>query len=463
MGPVAFGYPPESTPLDSVGSMGVLEALIGVDKSGEPTPLLATAWTLSDDGLSVVFELRKGVKFHDNTDFNAASVKWNMDENIKTRRITTVSSVDIVDDYKVKFNLPQFNNAVYTQISDIPYVSRASVEKNGVDWAKANAVGTGPFKQKSFTRDVSVVKVRFDNYWNKDMPYTDGITHIFIPDATTAMMSFQSGEGNVLVIGSDGKEAKDLAAKGYVVRGFPGMANFLSTDSNNPESPFSKIQVRQALEYAIDKKTITAALGFGFMDAINQLAPAGFVGKNPNIADRPYDPAKAKQLLAAAGYPQGFKTKLMAIQAFTNPESVTAIQTNLNQVGITTEIDLMDIGRGMGTLMGGWKNGMMIAGTGLDPNLCQRLSADLGVKSPMSPSLKRPDQWQPTLDKAMAARDVQTRDKYLQDLMKVAVDDMFVVPLWTTYDLAAMYKTINSDMLINHHIKWNPASAWIGE
>jgi len=462
MGPVAFGYPPKSNPLDGAGFSGVLEALIGVDKMGEPTPLLATGWEISEDGKSVTFHLRKGVKFHDGTDFNAKAVKWNMDLDMEAKLITTVTSVDIVDDHTVKYNLPEYSSVVFTQVSDIVFISPEAVAKNGEEWARTNAVGTGAFMQKDFKRDVSVTKVKFNDYWSKGLPYLDGMTNVFIPDSTSAKISFEAGEAQILT-GLDGKSARELEGKGFAVRAFDGMSSFFVYDSKNPNSPFSKLKVRQALDYAINKKAICDTVGAGYMKVINQIAPAGFVGHNPGIQDRPFDPAKAKQLLAEAGYPNGFQTKLMGMQAFTNADVVTAIQSYLKDVGIEVTVDMMDIGRGFQLRATGWENGIMFAGTGLDPNLCQRLAVDLGTNTPVFPNLERPAQWQPLLDQAGAARDVNGRDQKLQELMKVAVDEMFVVPLYTSADIAALDKKVNCGLLLEHHIKWNPADAWLAK
>jgi peptide/nickel transport system substrate-binding protein len=460
-GPVAFGYPPGSQPFDFWGGFGILEALIGVDGQGEPTPLLATSWDLAADGKSVTFNLRKGVKFHDDTPFNAQAVKWSVDKFIEAHVISTVSSIDVIDDYTVRFNLPQFNNAVYTQISDLTYISPTAAEKNGIDWAKTHAVGTGPFMQKEFIRDVSITKVKFPDYWDTGKPYLDGMLNVFIPDPTTAKMSFEAGEAHILMIGSDGKVAKELADKGFVVRGMPGMASFLATDSVNADSPFYSAKVRMALEYAINKKQITDTVGQGYMDPLDQICPPGMVGNNPGIKERAYDPAMAKQLLAEAGYPDGFETKLMALQGFTSSDIVTAVQGYMKDVGIDVAVDLMDMGRGFQTMFQGWRNGMMFAGTGLDPNMCQRLSADLSASSPYNPCLKKPDSWQTTLDQALAARDVATRDKYLQQMMQINYDEEMVVPLWALYDTAALQPSVHCDLLLYHHIKWNPAGAWI--
>ena len=462
-GPAAFGYPPASGPLDSSGSLGVLEGLIGVDGLGEPVPKLAKSWDVSADGKTATFKLEEGVKYHDYTDFNSETVKWMVELYIEAGMIPTVSSVDAVDEYTVRFNMPQYNNAVFTQISDIHYISPTAVEENGVDWAKTHAVGTGPFMQEEFIRDVSITKVRFDEYWDEGKPYLDGLMNIYIPDSTTAKMSFEAGEAQILMVGNNGNTALDLANKGYEVRGIPGMAQFLVVDSANADSPFSDINVRLAVEHAINKQAVVDTVGKGYMIALNQLAPEGFVGYNPDLPIRAYDPDKARQLLADAGYPNGFESMLMGIAAFTNPDVATALQAYLADIGIDVTVDLMDMGRGFQTRKDGWDNGMMIGGTGLDPNMCQRLSVDLGEGTPNYPDTVKPPEWQSALNKALAARDVASRGEALQELMKITYDEEYVICCWATYDIAALDPTVHADIMTYHHIKWSPSDAWLSQ
>ena len=124
-------------------------------------------------------------------------------------------------------------------MSDILFISPTAVQKNGTDWAKTNPVGTGPFKQTEFIRDVSITKMKFSDYWDQGLPYLDGMKMVVIPDATSAKMSFQAGEADMITVSGDYKGAKELAAKGYTVRYMPGMANFLVTDRGNADSPFA--------------------------------------------------------------------------------------------------------------------------------------------------------------------------------------------------------------------------------
>jgi peptide/nickel transport system substrate-binding protein len=461
-GPASFGYPPKAGPSDTQGTIGILQPLVNQDAQGNPTQLLATAWKTADDGKSVTFTLRQGVKFHDGSPFNAQVVKWNYDLDIKAGKINSVSSVDVVDTYTVKFNLPQFNNAVIAQISDIYMISQSSVDKNGADWAAANAVGTGPFKQGEFVRDASLTKVKYADYWAKGLPYLDVFKQVFIPDKTAARMAFEAGEAQILDLQSDGAAADQLKAK-YNIRSKSSGSWFLISDFGNADSPFNKLQVRQALDYAINKKALVDTIGHGYLDALSQVVTPEFSCYNPNIKEIPYDPAKARDLLKQAGYPTGFSTMLFTIAGFTDPAIMTALQGYLNDVGIIATINNMDMGTGFTTVQQGWKNGLYLGATGFNANMCQRLGPDLGATSKNYPNSPRPANWQATLDKAAAAMDNAGRDQYLQQLWQITADNAFITSLFGDRKIIAMDKSVNSEYLTWHPVKWNPADTWINK
>ena len=165
--------------------------------------VLATDWKVAADGKSITFNLRKGVKFHDGTDFNAAAAKWNMDRylNVNPGNVPLWASIDVVDDYTIKLNLKSFQNTILNSLESTAgmMVSPTAAQKNGEDWMKINEAGTGPFTLKSFSRDVSVQLYRFDGYWGAK-PYLDGVTFNIIADTNTARMAFEGGQDDVFIL-----------------------------------------------------------------------------------------------------------------------------------------------------------------------------------------------------------------------------------------------------------------------
>jgi ABC-type transport system substrate-binding protein len=286
------------------------------------------------------------------------------------------------------------------------------------------------------------------------------VEYAIVADATTAQIAFKSGAAQFLMQPSP-KVGADLQAQGYNVRSMPGSLWFLAPDSANQDSPYANKSVREALEYALDRPAIAKGTGYGFSQATNQLTGPTMTGYNPDIKGRPYDVAKAKKLLADAGYPNGFKTTLYALNT-TDSDTLVALQSYLNAVGINATIDLCDSGRWISVRSGsGWKNGLMLTRTGQDPNLCQRLIPDVGGGSLYYKNMLRPAEFDTLLAQASSAMDLQGRIKLLQQFMKLVSDEATVVALWTGADIGAFDKTLNCDYLTIHHVQWKPGEAWL--
>ena len=199
-------------------------------------------------------------------------------------------------------------------------VSPTAAQKNGNDWMKTNEAGTGPFTLKTFTRDVAVQYVRYDNYW-AGKAYLDAITLNIIADANTARMAFEAGQDDVFSSTVDAVTS-DLIKKGYVLQARPGPLMALVPDSKHDTSPFAKLGVRQALSYAIDRDGMAKTLGYGFWEVVTQPNAAYQFGHiDSSQVPYKYDPAKAKQLLSDAGYAQGFTTSIITASSFAKDPS----------------------------------------------------------------------------------------------------------------------------------------------
>ena len=198
--------------------------------------MLATSWTVADDGSSVTFNLRKGVKFHDGSDFNADVCKWNLDLQIaaKTANAASWKSIDKVDDYTIRINLTSYMNVTVSSLMSVvtQQVSKAYVDKNGIEAARWNPVGTGPFILESYERDAKLTYKRNPNYWDTGKPYIDGITMTVIKDATVRKLAFQKGDINRITV-AGGVDATELQKAGFVLRTAPGGTFFLVPDSTN--------------------------------------------------------------------------------------------------------------------------------------------------------------------------------------------------------------------------------------
>jgi peptide/nickel transport system substrate-binding protein len=352
-----------------------MDTILKGDSNGNIKPNLATQFVIAPDKSTITLTLRKGVKFHDGSDWNATSAKWNVDIliNAKLGDYREYKSVDIVDDYTIRININNYTNTLLTTLAGTCVISKAAFDKNGEAWMKLNPVGTGPFKCTKFEPSVSIKGVRFENYWQEGKPYLDGVEFYAISDPMTRSASLQAGEMDI--IGGDlSKVDYDLQQKGFdIVKGYIAVYTLIP-DSKNANSPFANVKVRQAMDYAIDRDNLVKALGYGFWASTYQFALPGTSAFNPALT-RPYDLNKAKQLLAEAGYPNGFKASFTVNSAVSNRDAATAIQSSLGKAGINLDMQIVDGTTANNYYANGWTNGLQGASSSVGANVNGSLTA----------------------------------------------------------------------------------------
>jgi peptide/nickel transport system substrate-binding protein len=466
--PNIFGYPVKNTGFATAFvNQACLEAFIDADINGNIRPKLATSWVIAADKSSTTFTLRKGVKFHDGTDFNATAAKWNLDLFLTkgTGSPADWKSVEVVDDYTVRINYKTFKN---TQLSNMTYtmISPAAVQKNGVDWATVHAIGTGPFQFKEFVPNTSLEYTRFDGYWG-DKAYVDGIKYIFISNATTAAMAFQAGDAQVWE-SADPKTAYDTMQKtpGYKEETRRGAMMILVPDSANSASPFYNIDVRKAVEFAIDKAAIAKSLGFGTWEALDQPNVPEQFGHIDLTDPRNYNVSRAKQLLAQAGYPNGFSTTLITSSDLPN-DPLIAVQGYLAAIGIKANIDVQSAAKWADTRTSGWNNGLFYVTNGAtDYNYCAYLERYF---TPTSTSAYKnfayPPDWMTTVNAMMVSSDPAVMKSYAQQLVKILVENASVTPLYVRSEVYLMSTKVH-DMGVGTHgdgFSWNPNKVWLSK
>ncbi|MCS7172316.1 MAG: ABC transporter substrate-binding protein [Armatimonadetes bacterium] len=204
------GVPWEIVGISVDAATPALEALVRVDKHGRVFPWLAERWTVLPDQNTILFRLRRGVKFHDGTDFHAQAAKWNLDRQIEARTIP-VTSVEVADEYTIRVRLAEYNNIWPTIFggSRALMISPTAFTRNGVEWARWNPVGTGPFQIVRYERDVQAIYRRFERYWQAGKPYLEGVEYLFLVNPETRKMAFLSGQANFL--GATFQAAAELA------------------------------------------------------------------------------------------------------------------------------------------------------------------------------------------------------------------------------------------------------------
>ncbi len=357
-----FGWPADIIGPAAATAQPCLETLYRQDADGSYYPWLATSYDLSADKKTITFHLREGVKFHDGTDFNAQAVKFNFDAIIDAKMQPFWVSTEVVDDYTMKLNLSDWSNLILGTFGDSSYIaSPTTYQENGKEWADVNPVGTGPFVFEKYEPNTKTTYKRFDNYWVEGKPYLDGIEIHYIMDPLTLKAAMQSGELDMINV-SLGQQQVEMEDLGFITSVNPMTTYILVFDTANPDSPFAKLEVRQAVEYAIDREGIAKGLGYGTWTAPYQIPAPSNGAYDPNFkGGLKYDPDKARELLEQAGYPGGFSTAIISQPAARQADVEAVIQANLNAVGIITELKDVDQGTFVNYQANGWQNAMLIS------------------------------------------------------------------------------------------------------
>ena len=324
-------------------------------------PDLAESYEVAPDGLSYTFKLRKGVKFHNGRELTADDVKWSIDRavqpetqspgqgffnmiagfaDVTSGKAKELSGIEVVDPYTARFTLSH-PDATFLHVMALNFgfaVPKEEVEKYGQDFGK-HPVGTGAYKMTEWTLGQRVVFERNPDHYKKGLPKLDKITFEIGQEPLVALLRLERGEVDILGDGIPPAKflevMNDPSLKKNVVKG--GQLHTGYVTMNVKLKPFDNKLVRQAVNHAINKDRVIKIINGRAVPA-NQPLPPAMPGYDPNYKGYAYDPAKAKALLAEAGFAKGFDTELYAMNTDPNPRIAQAIQQDLAEVGIRAEL-----------------------------------------------------------------------------------------------------------------------------
>ncbi|PZN08268.1 MULTISPECIES: ABC transporter substrate-binding protein [Thermaerobacter] len=331
--------------------------------STEVEPWLAADWEVSDDGKVWTFQLRQGVTFHDGTPFNAEAVVFNFERWMNTDNPhrhegenfeyyaymfggfdeqSIIAKVEAVDEYTVRFTLRE-PLASFLQNLAMPCFAIASpeaIKKYGADFGR-HPVGTGPYRFVEWIPDQQITLEAYDQWWGEPKPKVRRIVYRAIKDNSARLAELMAGTIDVMEDPNPADLATVDTSQFEILYREANNVGYLAL--NNDKEPFDDVRVRRAIAHAINKQEIVEA----FWGELGQVAknplPPAMWGYNDAIQDYAYDPEKAKQLLAEAGYPEGFETELWTMPVprpyMPEPQKIAeAIQQDLAAVGIRAEI-----------------------------------------------------------------------------------------------------------------------------
>jgi len=336
--------------IDRVVFSNLYEGLVKVDRDGKYVPGLATKWDVSPDGKVYTFHLRKGVRFHNGEPFTSQVAKWNIERakgegtvNPHPEYFRGIDKIETPDNHTLVLSLADVD-ALF-----IPHMAEGDavmLPMKGHETAKSNPIGTGPFKFTKWVRGDRVEMVRNDSYWNPQLPYLDKVTFKFIGDPSAQMAALKAGDidviGYMLAPESVMELSNDKRFKAYA--GTTTGEVIMST--NNKAKPFDNKLVRQAMAHAIDRQMVITLVMFGYGTPIGSHWSPSTPYYRDLTGKFPYNPEKAKALLAKAGYPDGFEAtiKLPAIYPYSRRAGIV-IADLLKDIGIKLDIEIVEWGQ----------------------------------------------------------------------------------------------------------------------
>jgi peptide/nickel transport system substrate-binding protein len=332
------------------------DSLVWINEAGEMEPALAERWDVSDDGTEYTFYLRQDVTFHNGEPFNAQSVIFSWERGKRddmqwSDRWARAVAMEAPDEFTVIMRTenpdPLFLGIMAQHWGMVPPGYIAEVGEDGFN---NRPIGTGPFMFVEWLREDRIVYEANPNYWRTGYPLVQTLIFRPIPESSTRVAAIRTGEIDIVNRLSAEQAANLEGAAGVQVIRYPVDRVFYIAFNNLTSGigqPTEDVLVRQAMNYAVDREAIIEALFDGAASLSTGFLTPGNLGYNTALAPYAYDPGKARDLLAQAGYPNGFEMDFACpAGAYTNFEQVCeAIQGFLSEVGIRTSLEIMESGR----------------------------------------------------------------------------------------------------------------------
>lgn len=435
-------------------------------------PSLATSWSTSQDGLIWTFQLRDDVLFHDGTPFTAYAVKRTYDRYLdsslglpRSPNYSNIASVNVVDDYTVEFHTRERSGAFLGLLAWYPSMIIHPTQTE--EELLSRPLGTGPYRLVSWERGDRLTMTRFEEYWG-ERPYLDELIFIDVTDAAVAVLMLEAGEVDVVLaapvselprLGQDPRFTVDVRESSRTM--------FLKYILY--KEPFDDLRVRQAIHHAIDINAITQGLFQGVATPTTSIQPPGVTGAVEFADYHVYDPERARQLLAEAGYPNGFDATLHfgAGRYLLDSELAQALQAYLGAVGIHVTLRPIDW-ESFRTMQGqprGDNELELFFWSASSPTDDIQHTADRFFHSMNQPpgccdvGFYANPEFERLLDAARAETDVDLRLQYLADAQAILNADRGVINLFT-YNQTSVWRSTVHGIDLRSNSVFRLATTW---
>ena len=325
------------------------ETILRMGEDGEPYPYLVESFEEDPEALTYTMTLRDGVTFHDGSTLDAETLAWNIENYMENGILTSsfyndVESVEVVDDETVVVHMAEWDSLFpYALTRTCHITSKVAYDTGGEEGMAEKPIGTGPFRFSQWNHGVGLEFIRFDDYW-QGVPNLDGVNVMIYGNDLISQASMEAGELQLMQT-YDYSIADTMAANGYTVTQsvLPATAYTMCYSSANEGSPFANEDVRKAVSYAIDGQAIIDTLCAGYGEVSNQGALPGMGQYNDEMGSYDYDPEMARQLLADAGYADGFETTITFQTQSIIQDTAQILAEQLAAVGIEVTLNPIEM------------------------------------------------------------------------------------------------------------------------
>ncbi|MEO4042121.1 ABC transporter substrate-binding protein [Hoeflea sp. CAU 1731] len=429
-----------------LGTMtNINEPLIAADANGDPVPGMAD-WTILEDGKVIEFKIKPGVKFHNGDPLTAEDIKFSQERQAElnkfyARQMASFDHIEIVDDQTIRFVFKEPTPGFLRQRS-LLIASKKHFDEAGEEVFTQNPIGTGPYKFAGYKFGEYIDLEAFDDYWD-GAPEIKKARIEFIKDDQTRVAKLRSGEAD-LIMHAPMESVKPLEGDGYKTSGVPvhpTLAVYFHT--LNPKAPWSDIRVRQAISKAIDGNAIVDGLLGGVPNRFPALGPDE-IGYDPDLKLPEFDPAAAKQLLADAGYPDGFTMPMYYMSGGYSgiKETAEAIALFLKPIGIDVELQGLDQLKSVEMLRELHNNpdAMMVGLHPLTiastPEAAYSIGLSFATSSPFS--IHNQEGVTEPIVKGRVTMDDEERGELIREGIRALYDNVIYIPMWSSVSVFAM-------------------------
>lgn len=438
------------------------ESFYDVDSQQNTTPRLATSYDVSADGLVYTYHLKSGVKWQTGGEFKGSDVVYSIKRAQQSpyvqSYVAAISDVKATDDLTVVITLSNVSPTFYIDINRVMFLSEAATKDLEPGFTDQISGGTGPYKITSWKPDQMVTITRNESYYGDPAPIGTIEFSVF-GDSTAALRAFESGEIDWNSIPASDWERIKSSDK-YKTFTQDTISTFFFT-MNNEKAPFDDVRVRQAFNYAVNKDDMLFAALEGTGSVVNSIANPELVFGVPKLGEiyeYTYNPQKAKELLAEAGYPDGMTLEdpiiAMGSDEFTVPAQV--LQEQLAAIGVKAEIQTMEQSAYITDVLGGnYAIGIMAISLDIDASMLALAYTSSGIDALNLArySNARVDE---LFDLASKTLDQDARKQYFYEALDIASREAAYLPLYSMQALIASDKDLNSSVYTTYYTwSWN--------